>query len=335
MKFANVQLLHLLWLLIPLGWLLMRCVYRKQRKLQALVQKELIPRVAPHFRWSREKQRVYWLSAVAALSFVALSRPQWGFEWQQVKKQGLDILVVVDVSKSMLTQDVKPNRLQRTKLAIRDLVKKLKGDRIGLVAFAGDAFLFCPLTVDYSGFLLSLQDLDVDTVSRGGTNLSLAIREAVKGYGEVPSKYKAIIIVSDGDNLEGDPLAAARQAKAQGIKVYSIGIGTRGGELIQVVNEEGETEYLRDPDGNFVKSRLNEGLLKKIALTTGGAYVKASGAQFGLDLIYTQELSQWARREIKAEKTKKYYERFQWPLFFALVFLLAETLGPLSSKKQE
>ncbi len=325
MQFESIHLIHLMWALIPLMGGLFWFLSRKKRKIQGLIQEDLIKDIVPSFKEASEKKKIVLLGLVWIFSILALIRPQWGFEWQEVKKQGLDILVVVDVSKSMLTQDIKPNRLERTKLAVRDLLKKLQGDRIGLVAFAGDAFLFCPLTTDYAGFLLSVNDLSVNTVSRGGTNLSVAIEEAIKGYDNTPTQYKAVIIVSDGDNLEGDPMEAAKKAKEKGIKIYCIGIGTKEGELIQVTNQNGEKEFLKDRDGNFVKSRLNEKVLEGIALATGGVYVKSSGAEFGLDLIYDRELSRLEKREIESEKTKRYYERFQIPLAIALFFLIYET----------
>ncbi|MDZ4241675.1 MAG: VWA domain-containing protein, partial [Candidatus Omnitrophota bacterium] len=258
---------------------------------------------------------------------------QWGFELQEVKRQGIDILLAIDVSKSMLTEDVKPNRLERTKLAVKDLIKKLKGDRIGLIGFAGDAFLFCPLTVDYGGFLLSLEDLDVTSVPRGGTNLSQAMSEALKEYENVPAKYKAVVIVTDGENLEGDPLAMARRAKEKGIKVYCVGIGTKEGDLVRVQDMVGGHEFLKDENGNFVKSRLNEDLLQKVALATGGMYVRASGAQFGLDMIYDRELAKMERRDLETRVEKKYFDRFQVPLALALVLLVWETcLVPRKAK---
>jgi len=235
----------------------------------------------------------------------------------------------------MLTQDVKPNRLERTKLAVTDLVRKLKGDRIGLMAFAGDAFLTCPLTVDYSGYLLSLNDLNVKTIPRGGTNITIAIEKAINTYEEIDNKFKAIIIVTDGDNLEGNPLKAAEKAKFKNIKIYCIGIGTKEGELIQIPNDQGEVQFVKDNQGNFVKSRLNEDLLQKIALTTGGIYVKASGIQFGLDLIYEKELSKLEKREILNKMEKRYYERFQIPLGLALMFLLIDTCTYTRKKKQK
>jgi len=266
---------------------------------------------------------------------LALARPQWGFEWQEVKRQGMDIFIVVDTSKSMLTQDVRPNRLERTKLAIQDFVSHLKGDRVGLIAFAGDAFYLCPLTVDYNGFLLSLNDLSVDSVPRGGTNIERAIEEAISGYEQTPSEFKAVIVLTDGDNLEGDPLAVARRAKSMGIKIYTIGIGTKEGELIQIQSGAGQIEFLKDNNGNFVKSRLNETLLQQIALSTGGIYVKATGLQFGLDLIYEKELAGKQKREIENRMEKKYHERFQYPLAVALLLLFAETCLSNRMKQHE
>jgi len=265
-------------------------------------------------------------------SVLALIRPQWGFQWQEVKRQGIDILVVIDTSKSMLTQDVKPNRLERTKFAVQDLLKKLKGDRIGLIAFSGEAFSVCPLTVDYSGFQVSLNDLNIDSIPRGGTNLARAIQEAMKDYDETSSEHKAIVIITDGDNLEGDPIAAAKKAKDKGIKIYCVGIGSEEGELIQLTGS-GRNTFLKDSQGNYVKSRLNESLLKQIALITGGIYIKASGSQFGLDLIYERELSKIEKREIEAKMEKKYFERFQFPLALALLLLVVDTC--LTTRKKQ
>ncbi len=278
-------------------------------------------------------RRFIWRESllVAAVFFVvmALARPQWGFDWQEVRHEGLDILVAIDTSKSMLTEDVKPSRLERAKLAVKDLLKKLKGDRIGLIAFAGDAFLSCPLTSDYGGFTLSLDDLNTGTVPRGGTNFAQAIREALKGYDQIPSRYKVVVILTDGESLEGDPLAAAKEAAQKNIRVYTLGIGTREGELVRVVKDDGSAEFLKDGAGNFIKSRLNEGLLKELAAATGGAYVRSSGAELGLDYIYDNYLSRLEKREIESRMEQHYHERFQIPLLAAFLLLLAQALIPL------
>ncbi len=333
MRFDQPSMFLLLWVVVAVGAFLFWRISCQQRLLRRFSQEPLLQSIAQSFDLSRFILKKVLLVLVLFFSVVALARPQWGFEWREVKKEGLDILIVMDTSRSMLTQDVKPNRLERTKLAVQDLLKKLKGDRIGLIAFAGDAFMVCPLTVDYSGFLLSLNDVGVHTVPRGGTNISAAIAEAIKGYDKTPNKYKAVIVITDGDNLEGDPLLWAKKAKEKGIKIYCIGIGTKEGELIQVVDDAGERSFVKDSDGNFVKSRLNEELLQQVALGTGGVYVRASGAEFGLGLIYDQELTRLEKREIEGRKEKRYYDRFQFPLAVALLLLVLETC--MTSRKKE
>lgn len=347
MHFAEPSMFYLFWVVMILTIFLFWTINHRARILQRFAATQLLPEIIPGLSRQRLRWKNILLVGVFIFSVLALARPQWGFEWQEVKRRGLDILMVVDTSKSMLTADVKPNRLERTKLAIKDLLKKLNGDRVGLIAFAGDAFMVCPLTVDYAGFVLSLNDLDVHTVGRGGTNLSRAIEEAIRasrpvrqGGDATRNEYKAIILVTDGDDLEGDALAAARKAKDKGIRIYSIGIGTPEGELIQFANERGETEFLKDSAGNFVKSRLNEGLLQQIALTTGGMYVRSGGADFGLDFIYDHELAKLPigslreeKRDIEQKMKKHYHERFQIPLAAAWILLLLETCLPIRKIK--
>jgi len=333
MHFAQTHMFHLFWLLILLIVFMWWSFKYYCRMMSTFSQEQLLREIASSHDHHKVVVKSLLLCVVFVFSIIALGRPQWGYEWLEVKREGMDIFIVVDTSKSMLTQDVKPNRLARSKLAIQDFVTKLKGDRIGLIAFAGDAFYLCPLTVDYNGFLLSLKDLNVHSVPRGGTNIERAIEEALEGYDETPSEFKAIVIMTDGDNLEGEPLKLANKAKSAGVKIYTIGIGTRDGELISVQNSKGQMEFLKDNNGNFIKSRLNENLLTQIALTTEGIYVKATGLQFGLDFIYEQYLSKNAKREIESKMEKKYHERFQYPLAIALILLLIESC--LSTRKKE
>jgi len=256
---------------------------------------------------------------------ISLCRPQWGFTYRPVKRHGLDIMVIIDVSKSMLTQDVLPSRLERTKLAIKDLVMKLNGsDHIGLIAFAGDAMVMCPFTYDYSGFLLSLDDLGTDSVPRGGTNITQAIDESVKAYQGMTDSDKAVVLVTDGEDQEGDAISAARRAKEKGVRIFTVGVGTREGDLIQVTNADGQTEFLNDSDGNVVKSHLNENLLQQIAYVTGGAYIRSGGAQFGLDYLYDHQLSKLKKHDSEEKVAKLYDERFQWPLTLAFELLFVE-----------
>jgi len=326
MHFAQINMLSWLWIGVALFFFLKWARSHRKKALEKFTEEHLLKDIAFRFDPKKYQQKNLLVIAVVLLSVLALIRPQWGFQWRKVQRQGIDILVVIDTSKSMLTQDVKPNRLERTKFAVQDLLKKLRGDRIGLIAFSGEPFLICPLTVDYGGFLISLNDLDVNTVPRGGTNIAKAIEEAIRDYDEeVTSDYKAIIIITDGDNLEGDPVEMAKKARDRNIKIYTIGIGSAEGELIQMRSPQGKLTFLKDSKGNFVKSRLNERLLKEIALITGGVYVKASGSKFGLDLIYDRELSKFKKREIEAKMEKKYYDRYQFPLGMAVLLLVIET----------
>lgn len=324
MYFAQGYLLNWIWAVIPLAIFLMRSFKRRQKLLKEFAKEPLLKELVSY---SPKRQMVKYLLLcfVFIFSILALSRPQWGFQWQEMKREGLDILVAIDTSKSMFTRDVKPNRLERTKLAVEDLLKKLRGDRIGLIAFAGEAFLLCPLTTDYSGFALSLHDVNTDTVPRGGTNIAQAIEESLRGFETPSGQSLVLIIVTDGENLEGDPLSLAKKAKEKGIRIFTVGIGTREGELIQFENERGEKEFLKDAQGNFIKSRLNEELLKEIALTSGGIYIRSSGAQLGMDLIYEKELSKLGKKEFEAKMTKKYHERFQIPLAFAFFLLILQS----------
>lgn len=325
MHFAQPYMFNGLFLAVLFAGLLLWLARYRRKKVNRFLQKQLVGEIARDFSLKMFFLKSALLVLTVVFSVIALARPQWGFEWQEVKHQGVDILLAIDTSRSMLSEDVKPNRLERTKLAVKDLLKKLKGDRVGLIAFSGDAFLVCPLTADYAGVLLSLDDLRTDTIPRGGTDLGRAIGEALKGYADVPAQYKAVVILTDGENLEGDPVARAQEAAQKKIRISTIGIGTQEGELVRVTNAAGESEFLKDAQGNYVKSRLNETLLQQIAAATGGAYVRSSGAQFGLDYLYDNVISKMERRDIESKIEKKFFDRFQIPLMIALVLLLLET----------
>ncbi|OGX08890.1 MAG: hypothetical protein A2Z88_10070 [Omnitrophica WOR_2 bacterium GWA2_47_8] len=326
MRFAEWPMVYWLGVSLAAVFFLLWAKRRRESLRNKFAQENLFNQLISGADDKTEVTRIILIALVGIFSIISLMRPQWGFTWREVKRMGLDILVAVDVSKSMLTQDVKPNRLERSKLAVKDLVKRLEGDRIGLVAFAGDAFLVCPLTIDYPGFLMTLDSLSPDIVSQGGTSISAAISEASRSFKSTPGRYKALVILTDGEDLEGDVAQWAKKAKEEGLKIFTVGIGTKEGELIQLTNETGEKEFLKDRQGNFVKSRLNENVLQETAATTGGVYVRSGGARFGLDVIYDEHLSKMEKREIKAQMEKRYFERFQIPLFLAFVFLLWETL---------
>lgn len=215
--------------------------------------------------------------------FAALARPQWGYRWEETKTRGIDIIFAIDTSNSMLAEDVKPNRLERAKLAVLDLVNILEGDRIGIVAFSGQAFLQCPLTLDYDAFRMSLEALDTEVIQRGGTNIAAAIDESEVAFSDT-SNHKIIVLISDGEELESSAMDKAKQAKERGVTIYTLGVGNAKGEFIPVRDENGRLTNLKDENGNLVKSRLNEEVLTKIAEETGGFYEPALRHRHGYNL---------------------------------------------------
>ncbi|UCG35656.1 MAG: VWA domain-containing protein [Candidatus Omnitrophota bacterium] len=335
MKFGNLNAAYLLWVVIGLGLFYLWAFKKREKEMEGFAQSELLAQLTLNFDKKKQKIKTAIILSAVFLCVFSLMQPRWGFYWHKLKRKGLDILIAVDVSKSMLATDIRPNRLERSKLAIKDLTRKIKGDRIGLIAFAGKAFLQCPLTIDYNGFLLSLDNLSVGIIPRPGTSITAAINEAIKSYKDISKEYKVLVIITDGEDHEGDAIKATEGAKKEGIKIFCIGIGTKEGELIPIVDEAGKKTFLKNREGNFVKSRLNELLLQKIALSTEGSYVRARGAEFGLDLIYEQELSKMERRDIEGKMAKKYKERFQIPLALAFLLLLVEPfLIPLRKKSE-
>jgi Ca-activated chloride channel homolog len=333
MRFASHYYLYLIAVAAGLIAFFVWAAQARTSARQRFAQKELLNDLLSQVDPRLQRRKVILLVAATLFCLFALARPQWGFQWQEVRRRGLDILVALDTSRSMLASDVKPNRLERSKLALRDLTTKLKGDRIGLIAFAGSAFLECPLTVDYNGFLLAVDDISVETIPKGGTSISSSIYEAIKAYAGGPKKFKVLVIITDGEDHEGDPVKAAEEAKKEGVSIYCIGIGTQEGDLVFVNNEEGKKEYLKDSAGNAVKSRLNEDVLQKICLTTGGTYVRATSTEFGLELLYNEKLSQMEKSELQTRMSKLYIERFQLPLAIGLLLLLFESF--ISDRKKE
>ncbi|MGB2706336.1 MAG: VWA domain-containing protein [Candidatus Omnitrophota bacterium] len=324
MRFGNIDAAYFLWFVLFLGLFYGWAFKRRRRALEALAEENLLPVIAASLNPARQRLKVIFIVAAVFFIIVAFMKPQYGFSWEEVRKKGVDILIAIDTSKSMLAEDVKPNRLERSKLAVRDLLVKLKGDRVGLIAFAGGAFLQCPLTSDYNGFILSLNDLGVNTIPKGGTSISSAIWEAIKTYKSEARDEKTLVIITDGEDHEGDPVRAAEAARKEKIKIFCVGIGTGEGELIPVKDETGQRVFLKDREGDVVKTRLDEAALERIARITGGIYVRARGAEFGLDTLYRERFSKMEKRVFGETLTKRYRERFQIPLFVAFLLLAAE-----------
>jgi Ca-activated chloride channel family protein len=262
------------------------------------------------------------LLAVLAIG-TALARPQLGVEWSERKARGLDIVFILDSSKSMLATDLRPTRLDRAKLAIIDLVERLESDRIGLIAFAGQAFLQTPPTLDYSAFHESLDAIDPSIMTSGGSNLGNAINEATEAF---PSEnnVKVALLLTDGEDLSGNAATAAATAREDGIQVYAIGIGTPEGEYLRIRNEQGIEEFVRDANGQPVLSKLDEDTLQAIAQATGGNYSRLSSDS--IDQLYNSIIARLPREARKSELQEIRIERFQWALTAALLFLVFDIL---------
>lgn len=299
---------------------------RSRRLLERFVASSLVSRLTLSF--SRPRQRVKsGLSVLACLLLIlALARPQWGSVTEEIELQGVDILFALDASRSMLAEDYPPNRLARAKLSILDLVTRMDGDRVGLIAFAGDAFLQCPLTLDYSSFLLTLDSLDTDTIPRGGSNIAAAIDEASAYFAETDHQ-KVLILISDGEDLEASGILRAREAANDGILIFTIGVGSPEGELIPIRTPGKQVDYVRDHTQKPVRTRLDEESLRTIAQITGGTYQRlAPSGTSALDEVYAA-----ARATVDAETTDSMtretpIERYSWVLALGLLCLVTEWL---------
>ncbi len=319
MKWNDPNFLMWLLALLPLLFITGLMIQRREKLLARMADKGLWTAMLPGHSTQRRRTKNVLRILALALALVAVARPQRGFKWEKVHQRGLNIMVALDTSKSMLAQDIKPNRLQQAKWGVRDLLNELKGDRIGLVAFAGDAFLQCPATIDYAAFLMMLDDVYAGIIPLGGTDLFQALEESIDSFETETQADKVIILISDGEGHTGDPLALLPRLKKEKIRVFAIGVGTREGELIQTSDG-----FVKDSDGNVVKSSLNESMLKRLAFETDGFYVGSAPGDFGLERVYQQGIAELQREERESRMAKIWTERFQWLLGAALVLLVVE-----------
>ena len=314
-----------LWALafLPLLVLLYaRAERRSAIKLREFVSPRLLPQLAGNVNRVRRAIRFAFVLFALALAIIALAKPRWGYTYEDVKRRGLDLLFAVDTSRSMLSNDVAPNRLERVKLAAQDLITELQGDRAGLIAFAGRAFLQAPLTIDYDAAVESINDLDTKTIPEGGTNISEAIALATQTFGKSAMGNRALIIFTDGEELSGDAVTEAKKAADAGVKIFTIGVGTAQGSLIPVEGN-GEAGFVKDAKGQVVKSKLDENRLREIAQATGGIYLHLESGPQTMRQLYADALSKLKTAEIDARLSSRPIERYEWPLAGAIVALIA------------
>ena len=291
---------------------------RRQSRLARLVAARLLPEltdsVAP---WRLLAKRMLFLGALSAF-LIAVARPQSGFVEQDFMQRGRDIVLAIDTSKSMASTDYAPDRMTRAKLSAQDIMNAMKGDRFGLVAFAGAAQVEAPLTIDYQSVLDAINQLDTKTVERGGTDITSAIQSAEMALGKSEGPYRALVLLTDGEDLEEDSVAAAKHAASYGIRIFTVGIGTKEGSTIPIDPEH--HGYLRDRDGQIVHSRLGEDRLRKIAQQTGGFYVHLENGS--ISRLINDGLLKLREGNIDERSVRIPIERYRWPLTFGLLLLL-------------
>ncbi len=321
----------MLWLLAVTGPLLSWFLWWAWRKKQALiaqfVQSRLLAQLTVGVSARRQKFRMVALAGSVACILLALARPQFGFAWEEVKQRGLDIVVAIDTSRSMLANDAAPNRLTRAKLAAHDLLRVARTDRLGLVSFAGTAFLQCPLTLDDDAFRQSLNSLEVGIIPQGGTAITEAIDTALTAFKEGEDNYKVLVLFTDGEDHDGGAVEAARKAAKAGLKIFTVGVGTPEGERLRVVDDQGRTTYVRDEAGKEVTSKLDEGLLRQIAQAGNGDYLLLRGPR-PIEMLYEARLAPLPKSDLSARHVQQYFDRFQWPLALAILLLVLESSIP-------
>ena len=328
MNYATPQFLWLAALAAPLvGIFLWWTWRRKQRAAQAFVKTRLFAQLTVGVSLRRQiAKRVLFGAGIVTL-LIALARPLWGYIEEETTASGLDIVVCFDVSRSMLATDAAPNRLAKAKLAAFDLVSFSKTDRLGLVAFAGSAFLQCPLALDDEAFRQSVRALDTETIPDQGTALADAIHEAAAAFTKDSTGAKAVVILTDGEDHEDGAVEAAKAAAKDGVRIFTIGVGTANGAVLKTTDPYGNPVFVKDDDGNAVKSRLNEDMLKQLADAGGGFYLPLQNRQT-IQTLYQKGLSALPKTDFRSGKSRQWIERFQWPLGFAILLLVLEILLP-------
>ena len=325
--FEHSQILWLTALVVPLLGLFLGWAWRRRReRVTRFIHANLVEQLTLGLSAARRKAKLALLLGVVLLLFIALARPKVGYALQKTETRSLDILVAVDTSRSMLATDQSPNRLERAKLAVLDLMRLAKRDRLGLIAFSGTAFLQCPLTIDRNAFIQNVNSLTTDIIPQGGTAIGEAVTEALRTFEKEEDNHKVLVLMTDGEDHEAGVTDAAQKANKIGMKIFTIGLGSTEGELIQLPDPQtGRLEFLKDASGNVIKSRLNETLLRTLSTDTGAFYLPLQGADT-MERLYEAGLAGLTPNRIENQMTKRYIERYQWPLGLAILLLLSEML---------
>ena len=321
------EALWLLWLVPALALFYIYSFRRKNRLLERFAASGMLAKLTGRVSRTRQVAKALLVLLGLSAALLALAEIRYGFTWEEVKRQGVDVIVALDVSDSMLVEDVEGggrlSRIERAKREIVDLLRLMEGDRIGLVAFAGTAFVECPLTLDYSAAEVFLDAIDTDLIPVKGTALGKALRTSLSAFEGSSQPSQAIILITDGEDHTGQALAAAEEAKSAGVRIFPIGIGRDEGAPIPAPGGG----FRRDRRGEIVLSKLDEPTLQKIALTTGGRYVRSVTGDVDLEQIYSQGIKATLEdRELGSKRRQRWEDRFQWILAIAIFALAFEAL---------
>ncbi len=311
---------------LPVILLLFILAWRLRKKaIKQFGDLPVMKRLMPGYSAVRPVIKAILLTFAFLFLVFGIANPQMGKKMETVQREGVEIMIALDVSNSMLAEDIKPNRLEQAKLAIGQLVKRLRNDKLGLVIFAGEAYVQLPLTTDYSAARMFLNSIQTSTVPTQGTAIGAAIELCLESFDPDTEGNKALVVISDGENHEEGVLEMAGNANEQGIQVHTIGIGSPGGVPIPVYNQYGQKDFRRDNEGNVVITKLNEGMMKEIAAAGGGTYVRASNVTTALKVVF-DKINELEKATFETAKVADYESWFQIPLAIALVFLVLEFL---------
>ncbi len=333
MRFSEPENFLILIAVFLLAVFVFWAISRKKKLLNRFGDLPLLMKNAPYISFARQRTRASLVILGLVFLVFTLVRLQFGTHLELLKREGIDIIVALDVSNSMLVRDMKPNRLEKAKQEIRSIIDRLRGDRIGLISFAGEAFVQCPLTLDYSAAAMLLSVMDNESVSIQGTSLSSAIEKAVQSFSQKEKKHKVLLLLTDGEDHEGKAVEAAENARKDGVKIYTVGIGSTAGEPIPILDRNGQqVGFKKDEKGEVIVSKLDEFTLQKIALATGGKYYHATAGEMELDRIF-EEISRIEKKELEGTLVTRYDDRYQWPLLVALVLIIGEFFVPERKRK--
>ena len=334
MQFAAPENFILLLLIPALILFVIWGIRRKKKLLSRFGDLPLIMKNAPYISFARQGSKATLLILATLFLVLALARLQFGTHLELLKRKGIDIVIALDVSNSMLARDIRPNRLDKARQEIRGIIDRLKGDKIGLIAFAGEAFVQCPLTLDYSAASFLLTAMDQTSVSIQGTSLTAAIEMATRSFDPQQRKHKALLLLTDGEDHDKGAVQAAEEARKTGVKIYAVGIGNPLGEPIPILDRRGnQVGFKKDENGDVIVSKLNEEILQKIALASGGKYYRATAGELELDRIF-EEISHIEKKELEDTLVTRYDDRYQWPLLLALLLVVGEFFIPERKKKR-